>query len=155
MLFRSQEVEEIAQGRIWSGTDGEDIGLVDEVAGMWSAIIMAKQAAGLDADDRVQLVEGPELGFLPPDLFRPNLLPIRLAAWFTGDELVRPMPAEADPAAAVELPAGLARIVAPAQWESLSGPARLYLLHLLSAPTQPRAIMEPYELNVDRDARSR
>ena len=150
-----QEVEEIAQGRIWSGTDGEDIGLVDEVAGMWSAIIMAKQAAGLDADDRVQLVEGPELGFLPPDLFRPNLLPIRLAAWFTGDELVRPMSAEADPAAAVELPAGLARIVAPAQWESLSGPARLYLLHLLSAPTQPRAIMEPYELNVDRDARSR
>ncbi len=150
-----QEVEEIAQGRIWSGTDGADIGLVDEVAGMWSAIIMAKQAAGLDAADRVQLVEGPELGFLPPNLFRPNLLPIRLAAWFTGDELVRPLPAEADPADEVALPQGLERIVGPAQWESLSDPARLYLLHLLTAPTRPQVMMEPYELSVDRGVRSR
>jgi hypothetical protein len=45
--------------------------------------------------------------------------------------------------------------VGPAQWESLSDPARLYLLHLLTAPTRPQVMMEPYELSVDRGVGSR
>ncbi len=58
----TEEVAEIAQGRVYSGARGSEIGLVDEVGGLWESIAMAKAAAGLDAEERVRLTEAPSLG---------------------------------------------------------------------------------------------
>ena len=140
------DVEEIAQGRIWSGTDGIDIGLVDEIAGLWSAVVIAKQAAGLDADDRVEIVEGPELGLFPPNLFSPRLIGSKIAAAFRGDDHDTPLEPSLDPTN-VELPHVLRNVVSPEQWSTLSVPARVYLLDLMSAPGRPRVLMEPWELS--------
>jgi len=42
------QVHEIAQGRIWSGTDALEIGLIDEIGGMERAIELAKEMAELE-----------------------------------------------------------------------------------------------------------
>jgi len=63
------EVHRIAEGRIWSGRDGLDVGLVDEIGGLERAIEIAKEEAGIPADQEVELVELPRMG-----LFNPNLL---------------------------------------------------------------------------------
>ncbi len=46
-------VEEIAQGRVWSGTDAKAIGLVDELGGLNAAIAHAADKAGLGANYRL------------------------------------------------------------------------------------------------------
>ena len=43
-------VDEIAQGRVWSGADALKIGLVDELGGLQNAIAAAAQEAKLGAD---------------------------------------------------------------------------------------------------------
>jgi protease-4 len=48
------EVDEIAQGRIWSGIDAKEIGLVDVLGGLDNAIDIAREKAGLE-DDAYQL----------------------------------------------------------------------------------------------------
>jgi protease IV len=52
-----EKVEEIAQGRVWSGLDAEKIGLIDELGGLDAAIAYAAGKAGLGANYR--LVEYP------------------------------------------------------------------------------------------------
>jgi hypothetical protein len=37
----------VAQGRVWSGRRAEQAGLVDAVGGLWRALEIAKQAAGI------------------------------------------------------------------------------------------------------------
>ena len=46
-------VEEIAQGRVWSGTDAKNIGLVDEIGGLDAAIRYAGKRAGFGEHFRV------------------------------------------------------------------------------------------------------
>lgn len=50
-------VEEIAQGRVWSGEEAKKVGLVDELGGLDQAIAFAAQKAGLGSNYR--LVEYP------------------------------------------------------------------------------------------------
>lgn len=64
------EIHKIGEGRIWSGRDGLDVGLVDEIGGMEEAIAMARERAGIPPDREVELVELPEMGLLNPDLFK-------------------------------------------------------------------------------------
>jgi protease IV len=45
-----QKVAEIAQGRVWSGTDAKKIGLVDDIGGLNDAIAYAAKTAKLDKD---------------------------------------------------------------------------------------------------------
>lgn len=47
-------VEEIAQGRVWSGTAALELGLVDELGGLTHAIALARAQAGLDEDAPVR-----------------------------------------------------------------------------------------------------
>lgn len=54
-----EEVREIAKGRIWSGEDALQIGLVDALGGYREAIALAREAAGLEADAPVRLKEFP------------------------------------------------------------------------------------------------
>ncbi|MCF6171011.1 MAG: signal peptide peptidase SppA [Bacteroidales bacterium] len=46
-------VDSIARGRVWTGTDGLDLGLVDELGGLGNAIAYAAEKAGLDNDYRL------------------------------------------------------------------------------------------------------
>lgn len=56
------EVKKIARGRVWSGIDAHDHGLVDTLGGLPVAIESARRHAGLDDDARVTYFE-PELSF--------------------------------------------------------------------------------------------
>ncbi|MFZ0390541.1 MAG: signal peptide peptidase SppA [Calditrichia bacterium] len=53
-------VREIAEGRFYSGTDGQAIGLVDEIGTFLTAVAAAYQAAGIDPSQKVKFVEIPE-----------------------------------------------------------------------------------------------
>ena len=53
------EVHEIARGRIWSGEDALEVGLVDEVGTFIDAIEKAKELAGIEADETPRLVYYP------------------------------------------------------------------------------------------------
>jgi protease-4 len=48
-------VLEIAKGRIWTGKDALEIGLVDELGGFDEAYRAAREAAGLEADDDIRI----------------------------------------------------------------------------------------------------
>ena len=48
-------VQEIAKGRIWSGEDALKIGLVDELGGWSVATRLAREAAGIGADEDIEL----------------------------------------------------------------------------------------------------
>ncbi|MGE9295762.1 MAG: signal peptide peptidase SppA [Puniceicoccales bacterium] len=53
-----EEVQEIAQGRVWSGLDAQKLGLVDELGGLEAAIHYAVEAA--DLSDNWEIVQVPE-----------------------------------------------------------------------------------------------
>jgi protease-4 len=48
-----EKVQDIARGRVWSGTDAKQRGLVDKLGGFWDAADIAKQLAGIPKSDRV------------------------------------------------------------------------------------------------------
>jgi protease IV len=54
-----EKVDEVAQGRVWTGEQAKQIGLVDEIGGLYKAIDLAKQRARIAADEEVQLVVYP------------------------------------------------------------------------------------------------
>jgi protease-4 len=55
-----EQIDAIAQGRVWTGQQALQNGLVDALGGLDRAIELAKEKAGIDADDEVQLVVYPE-----------------------------------------------------------------------------------------------
>ena len=50
-----EKVREIAKGRIWTGSDALELGLVDELGGFPAAIRLAKQAAGIPPERQIEL----------------------------------------------------------------------------------------------------
>lgn len=54
-----ERVREIAKGRIWSGEDALDLGLVDALGGYDVALNLAREAAGIAADADVRLRQYP------------------------------------------------------------------------------------------------
>ena len=52
-----EAVDAIARGRVWTGADALERGLVDELGGLRTAITRAKVLAGLEPDADVRLVE--------------------------------------------------------------------------------------------------
>ncbi|KAG6481123.1 hypothetical protein ZIOFF_057716 [Zingiber officinale] len=51
------QMEEVAQGRVWTGKDAAPRGLVDAIGGFSRAIAIAKFKANIDPDSEVRLVE--------------------------------------------------------------------------------------------------
>ena len=76
-----EEVDDIGQGRAWLGVDGRDVGLVDELGGLDKAIRLAKSAAGISPDEKVEVIEMPKPSLMSSDLFAPRLFGIE-----TGEE---------------------------------------------------------------------
>jgi protease-4 len=52
-------VQEIARGRVWTGADAKERGLVDELGGFWTAVADVKQLAGIAPDARVSFKNYP------------------------------------------------------------------------------------------------
>ncbi|MBZ5715398.1 signal peptide peptidase SppA [Nannocystis pusilla] len=55
-----EKVREVAKGRIWTGADAKQLGLVDELGGWPVALRLAREAAGLAADADIELKVYPE-----------------------------------------------------------------------------------------------
>ena len=55
-----QRVREIAEGRIYSGIAARELGLVDELGSLTTAISIARDKAGLKPEDDVKIIEIPE-----------------------------------------------------------------------------------------------
>ena len=56
----NEEVDGLGQGRVWTGTQAKERGLIDEFGGLEKAIEIAKQLAELPADKDVRRVAYPE-----------------------------------------------------------------------------------------------
>jgi len=63
-----QQVDAIAQGRVWTGEQALERGLIDELGGLSEAVLRVKQALDLDADADVALMPYPEAGSLAHQL---------------------------------------------------------------------------------------
>jgi protease-4 len=53
--MKEEEVREIAQGRVWSGVDAKQVGLIDDFGGLQKAVAMAAESAGLEKYRTVEL----------------------------------------------------------------------------------------------------
>jgi protease-4 len=102
-----EEVETVAQGRVWSGSRAIEIGLVDEIGGFDTALGLVRESLGVSADAGLRLDLYPR----PPSLFdyilgrAQTFLPIRIPVPFA--DLAN------DQFHLLELPPGLARITSP------------------------------------------
>jgi protease-4 len=66
----TEAVDAVARGRIWTGSDALERGLVDELGGLRTAVRRAKALAGLDEDTEVRIVSYPGSSLL--DMLRPR-----------------------------------------------------------------------------------
>jgi protease-4 len=141
------QVREIAQGRIYTGLGGMRHGLVDEIGGLWDAIVLAKEAAGLSPSASISLLEGPELGMLPDDLLRPSL-GLASAEPLLGVGGVVGADAEAQ-TLLTERPEFFAPIFSVEQWAAMSVVERAWMRQLFLTPRQPITMMEPFDFGWD------
>jgi protease-4 len=54
-----EQVDAVAQGRVWAGAEAHDLGLVDELGGVERAVELAVELAGLDGDYTIDYPEAP------------------------------------------------------------------------------------------------
>ena len=73
----TDEIRNVAAGRVWTGADAKEIGLVDEFGSLFLAIEIAKKKAGIRPGDKVEIVEGPKP--------QPLSFPLLLGRVFTSD----------------------------------------------------------------------
>ncbi|OBF69080.1 signal peptide peptidase SppA [Mycobacterium sp. 852002-51971_SCH5477799-a] len=66
----TEAVDRVARGRVWTGADARERGLVDELGGFRAALRRAKILAGLDKDTDVRIVTYPGGSLL--DMLRPR-----------------------------------------------------------------------------------
>ena len=66
----TEDVDAVAQGRVWTGADALERGLVDELGGFRTAVRRAKVLAGLDPDTEVRVLSYPGSSLL--DMVRPR-----------------------------------------------------------------------------------
>ncbi len=55
-----RELRKLAKGRVWTGVDAKANGLVDELGGFPAALRLAREAAGLSADEKLKIKLFPE-----------------------------------------------------------------------------------------------
>ena len=54
-----EKIDQIAQGRVWTGQQAQQVGLVDQLGGLQVAVAVAKQRARIPAEEEVELVVYP------------------------------------------------------------------------------------------------
>ncbi len=96
-----EKVDEIGQGRFYSGLEGKNIDLVDVLGGLDDAIQIARQKAGIGPGVPVNIVEYPEPGLFDLSSFTPRILgvaqevtedPVILQLKFRAEHIGEPIP---------------------------------------------------------------
>lgn len=64
------DIAKVAEGRVWIGADAKEKGLVDEMGGLWDAVLRAKREAGFADDKKVPLELLPKRKTLLEALFQ-------------------------------------------------------------------------------------
>ena len=82
-------MDEVAKGRVWTGEQAKQLGLVDELGGFYQAIDKAKALAKLDGDVRLKRVDGAKSPFEAFEKFlgvsETSARTLAAAAWVLGD----------------------------------------------------------------------
>jgi protease-4 len=85
-----EEVEEIARGRVWTGAQATEIGLVDELGDFETALAAAKELAELDPEKEYTVVQiTPPGKMLPPMVFPADGEPAWMALGRVLQDLAR------------------------------------------------------------------
>ena len=67
-------VDAVGQGRVWTGRQAMERGLIDTYGGIWEAVEQARQKAKIDPEDRLEIEVFPAYGFsIIPSLGAPSL----------------------------------------------------------------------------------
>jgi protease-4 len=80
-----EEIDAVAQGRVWTGAEALTHGLVDRLGGLDVALVLAKERASIDKDQEVNLVVLPE---------RKGLLETILERQEDGSDVLLALPAD-------------------------------------------------------------
>ena len=87
----AERVEEVARGRVWTGAQALELGLVDALGGLHEAVELAKQEANIDEDDDVELRIFPQAGDVWAQLFaegeESSEGPAAVSGWSESSEL--------------------------------------------------------------------
>ena len=75
----AEKIEPVAQGRVWSGTDGRTNGLVDILGGLDVAIRVAKERAEIPEAEQIEIVEAPAAGWFNVEAFLPRVFGVEPA----------------------------------------------------------------------------
>jgi protease-4 len=127
--MKVEDVDKIAEGRVFSGVTGKEVGLVDQIGSLDDAIKAAKKAAGIKDDETITVVEYPKMPAFNFGRFRPPYANV-VAGWFGWDTDAHD---------------------AEANSEIWQNPEWAYLRALVNNPGQPLYMLPP-EYNV-RDAK--
>lgn len=73
-----EDVETVAQGRVWSGQAALERDLVDEIGGLENSILYAKDQAGIKKKDKIRIVEYPKPGWIPFDRLFASATPLSM-----------------------------------------------------------------------------
>jgi protease-4 len=96
------KLQSLAQGKLWSGRQAKENGLVDELGTLRDAMKAAKLAAGLKEDDKVEVLTLPKPRSVFDELFDPEGADANARASLVGREAARTLEA-LSPAASVQL----------------------------------------------------
>ncbi|HEX2559715.1 signal peptide peptidase SppA [Phenylobacterium sp.] len=84
-----ERVREIARGRVWTGAQARELGLVDEVGGFYQAVEKAKALAGLEGDVRLKRMSPQDSPFEALEqllgVSAASARTLAAAAWLMGD----------------------------------------------------------------------
>lgn len=111
-----ERVQALAKGRVWTGAQARQIGLVDRLGGFYDALASAKRLAGIPADEQVELKLMPEprsaLDLLEQALgiSAEGARTLAAAAWVLGDPRAQML---LEQAARARLGVGGATVLAP------------------------------------------
>ena len=82
--LEGDSVENIAGGRVWTGRQAKENGLIDTYGGIWDAVELAKQKAGINPKDKIELRILPRYGVRLFDFPKPPSIATELTDLFNG-----------------------------------------------------------------------
>lgn len=106
-----EKIDQVAQGRVWTGQQAKQVGLVDQLGGLQEAVAVAKQRARIPVEEEVELVIYPPRRSFYEVLSEELTAPVgRLRSAYTADALMDILgPRERRALAAVLAPSRLFR----------------------------------------------
>ena len=84
-----EKVRELAKGRVWTGAQARQLGLVDRLGGFYDAVDEAKRLAGIKGDVKLKVMGGPKSPFEALEkmfgVSSASIKTLAAAAWVFGD----------------------------------------------------------------------